>query len=150
MKKFFFRLEKLLILRKNTEKEKIRILALDLHKLYQAKSQLENLNEEVGINWNSIEKNSKMKICKKKVSDFINYYNYDNFLNESLKHQMNKIGSIDRRLAKDRMHLNEAINKRKILEKLKAKKQKQYNQKHKRLIKNNEDEIALMAYFQSA
>jgi len=130
MKKFKFKLEPVLELRKNREEQIQLKLAEVIKKLDCA---LRNYNKILEHRDEILIKLENLKICPGGIEDLILYQNYIENLNHQLSTQHSLVQEIKSELEEVRRKLLNAARERKAIEKLKEKRKNQYARVVRRL-----------------
>ena len=156
MKKFNFRMQKLLECKKSKEEELIKLMAVDTSQLYCANKSLAILLSELDDTMNQMNEvregeseSVKPAPCNPdkyrdtgQVGEVMNYYSYASYLKEAISNQKKKINITEMKMKQDREKLISAMKERKILEKLKENQYKYFVDKYNKLAPKEMDEIA--------
>ena len=143
MKKFIFKMQKVLDFKRRIEEEFIKLLALDTSHLYNANKGLEILYDELSDITDKInEVRNDNYQSDNHTREIMSYYSYSSYLKESIANQKKKIEIIEVTLENDRKKLITAIKERKILEKIKEYKYSTFLDKYVKIDQKETDEFA--------
>jgi flagellar FliJ protein len=139
MKKFKFRLEKMLQLKLHNEKEKQKILAEASQKVFNQEEQLENIQNTRHENQKNQRKYLTGAINRHLLSNYSRYY-LKLKKEELTGTEMLKV--LEKEREEKRGELVEATRARKIYEKLKERTHEKYYQELERALQKEQDEIS--------
>lgn len=137
MTKFIFRLQPVLNIKLQKEENLKNELGKVIQKLEAEKRELARLE----FSLNSAVDDFNKKTVKSTVIKLIEYNEYMSYLNSKIKIQKENVNYAAYNVDKVREELLTAVKERKILDKLKEKKQEEYLQEGKRLEQKTNDEI---------
>jgi len=144
MKKFSFRLEPLLKLRRLHEDEKKRALAVLLDEINEHQRQAVRMADAVTEQSQLLkDRHERGKVDMQWVAHYCRYVSY---LQDAIAERIRKIREIQQRVVSARGELAEAAKQTKILEKLKEKRQQRYEFELRRAEGRQQDEIAAHAF----
>ena len=148
MKKFIFKMQRMLDFKKRKEDELIKLLAVDTSHVFCAKKGLELLYDELDSiteQINEIRNSSRFNRgdeSDKNAGEVMNYYSYSSYLKEAISNQKKKIKILELKFENDRNKLIVAIKERKIFEKLKEHQYNNFVDRYIKLDQKETDEIA--------
>ena len=139
MRKFRFRLQKVMELRQHREKEKQRDLAQAKNKLRQEGERLEALNHTKDECQTKVKKKKKDKLNLKELSL---YQIYLANLHHQIKGQRTEVGKSEKEVENKRGEFLEKSKEKKILENLRKSKLLNYKEEINRIEQKETDELA--------
>jgi len=147
MKQFRFRLQPLLKLRKQQEDQKKRVVAAMLTQIHDLQRQALELAEAIKTEGKIL----KQQYVQGNVDlNWVSHYRgYVTSVQRAIAERIQTVTKIQNNLHQARRQLAEAAKQTKILEKLKERKQKQYEREWQRKENRQLDEIASRAFIRS-
>lgn len=147
MKKFKFRLEPLLKLRKAHEDEKKRAVGVLLSEIHEQQRQALEMDVQLQQEGDLL----KEQYMQDNIDlDWVSHYRrYVSSVQHAINQRIDNVTKIQGSLNHARAELAEAAKQKKILEKLKEKKQKRYHAELRRQESRAEDEMATQVYLKT-
>ena len=144
MKKFRFRLQSLLVLKKQRENEKKRVVGNLLSEIHQQQQEALEMAQAIKTEGEKL----KQQHDQKQIDlEWMGHYQiYVQHLQLSISKRITKIAQIQQQLAAAREELAQAAKEAKILEKLKEKQKQRYEEQLRRRETIEQDEIATNLY----
>lgn len=147
MRKFKFRLESVLQLRKQQEDQKKREVGLLQGQINELQMQIMDMNRRV--------KDAAGQLKKQFATGNVDlewvsrYHGFALAVERGIQYRLAKIGQIQKQLKDARVELAKASQQKKIVEKLRQKQQSQYDSQLRRAEARQEDEIGTRLYLHS-
>lgn len=143
MKKFKFRLQKVLDVKEINLKQRQRDLASQIEETLQARQVLENIRQTATGFAYQLEKLSNLR-----AADLELQYAYFHQLLQEVQHQKNVVNELQRKETEARMRLIETRREQKMLANLKMNAEKKFLESQWKEEQNNLDELAILGAFE--
>lgn len=147
MKKFRFRLQTLLRLRRQQEDEKKRAVGVLLTRINEFQQQAVQMAADIKREGENLKQQYQHGTLE---MDWIaHYHRYVNHIRQSIQQRVQTIAQVQQQLAQARGELADAARQTKILEKLREKQKDRFDAELNRRERVQQDEIATAAFLQS-
>jgi len=143
MKKFKYRLETLLKVKEDIEKQKQRDLAATTQKVMQQKNELRKITDQNSLALDEKRNKSKDKIL---VSEMLIYSRYFMKLKRENVAGLELLRALNKTQEEKRLALLEASKAKKIYEELKERDLEKFNMEIKKILQKESDEIGLNVF----
>ena len=144
MKKFKFRLENLLRLRRQEEDQKKQVVGLLMSEIQEQQRQALEMAAAIQKEGQKLKQQYQERVVN---LDWVGHYRiYVMHLQQAINERIKKVSEIQEKLKLARQELVQAAQQTRILEKLKERRQERYDRLYQRRETEHQDEISTSAY----